>query len=735
MILRKTKFSYVTNVIFALLASALCILVIMDAAAGFGVTYMTGLISFAVIMAVGLIIKKLLSYTANSDHIKVLFDKGNLLGSVVFVILVLFSIAFKFASYNWNGLGGTAYFELAKVTGDTMDVYVHACDHWYIFLLHSVFFLFGNKIFIAAIFNCVLQLLGVVFGFMAFKKLLGIVPALFFTGFWTITGFSVHEALTLNSRNLVFLLFTLALFALSTSVPATEGGFFGFLMTGLLCAVCIYADIAGLVLLPFIAGILFNVGEEETGFGLRFSKLFFTLVSIVFFLVLMIFADSYLTSTNPFKVLSAMVSLYEPHANFSLGFSYMTLYVEVIIMAVVVAFGIFVSFFEDDDSRSILTFSFIAILLINNFSLTYLENDGREIIYMLGAVIAGVCFRGMFPSVITGDLFKASAEMYDNEISYPEKGYVPTGLSNGGMDVPEMDEIEMEEPAPKAKEKAVEDTEEEDHTTKAPSMPPVNSDKDNAYAPPSPQGMASYATPVSTLNFENSTPGVKSYATPVSPLHGGSSASSETPGKALHETSQTQNNVSTAQPGSAVLPAVHQDNAPTVQPGTASYQKTVNDTSVKSGETAVNTATADDQTPAEAPKKTEYTYRKPQLKPEYRRRPGAWIQQVNEKNADKKQDSDKNTNPEPQASSEKDQSHDSKNKQTAANNPTQSTVPAQSSVQSRENADSQGVTLLENPIPHPVRKTEHKAMEYDVDVTASDMDYDIKVSDNDDFDI
>ena len=43
--------------------------------------------------------------------------------------------------------------------------------------------------------------------------------------------------------------------------------------------------------------------------------------------------------------------------------------------------------------------------------------------------------------------------------------------------------------------------------------------------------------------------------------------------------------------------------------------------------------------------------------------------------------------------------------------------------------------MLENPIPHPARKTEHHPMEYDVDIKADMSDYDIKISDDDDFDI
>ena len=62
MTLSKTKFSYVLNVIYALLASAVSIIAIMDAAQGLGYSYLPGLVAFAVMILLGLVFKKLLSY-------------------------------------------------------------------------------------------------------------------------------------------------------------------------------------------------------------------------------------------------------------------------------------------------------------------------------------------------------------------------------------------------------------------------------------------------------------------------------------------------------------------------------------------------------------------------------------------------------------------------------------------------------------------------------------------------
>ncbi|MBP5471711.1 MAG: hypothetical protein J6Y12_03460, partial [Lachnospiraceae bacterium] len=431
--LRKSKVSIATNALYVLVASLFCILAIMDAAKQFGYSYLPGLIAFGVFAVLGLILWKVFSLFSGSDQVKAIFEKGDTLGLLVFAVLIIASVIFRVASYAWNGLGGTIYFEQAKVTGGELAHYVHACDDWYIAGLHAIFFLFGNRIFIAAIFNCILQLAAVVLGFFAFRKMLGIVPALFFTGFWSITGFSVHEALTLNSRNLVFLLMMLALFAISTCVPATGGKFICYLVAGIITAIVIYADIIGVALIPFIVGIVFNdLSDEETDIGLRVRKMLFTLISVVFGLVLIIFVDSYLSSSNPSDVLNSILSLYGPSKGFSFGLTYLTSYIEVTIISVIVSVGLFVCFLAEKDSKTVLLFSIVIVALINNFGLTYLENDGREIFFAFAALFAGSAFRELFPGEIQGDIFKASSELYDNEFTAPDKGYVPVGVKSSG---------------------------------------------------------------------------------------------------------------------------------------------------------------------------------------------------------------------------------------------------------------------------------------------------------------
>ena len=70
MTLRKTKVSIVINAIYVLLASALCIITIMDAAEGFGFSYFPGLIAFVALVVLGPILKKLLSYTYTYEEMK-----------------------------------------------------------------------------------------------------------------------------------------------------------------------------------------------------------------------------------------------------------------------------------------------------------------------------------------------------------------------------------------------------------------------------------------------------------------------------------------------------------------------------------------------------------------------------------------------------------------------------------------------------------------------------------------
>ena len=703
MTLRKTKFSYVLNVIYALLASAVSIIAIMDAAQGLGYSYMPGLIAFGVIILLGLIFKKLLSYTEMSDKFKAISEKGNIIGISVFVVLLIASIAFRVLSYMWNGLGGTAYFELAKVTGEQVAHIVHPCDDWYLSALHGIFFLFGNRIFVAAIFNIALQIIAVIFGFAAFRKMLGMIPALMFAGFWTISGFSVHEALTLSSRNLVFLLVCITLFAISFSVPATRGKFISYLVSGILTAVCIYADICALALIPFLIGIMFNSGEEDEEFSLRFRKMLFALISVIFGLVLLIFLDSYLSGSNPANVLNSLLRLYKTSGNFSLGFSYMTSYGEVTVLAVLGALSIFACFLSFDDSRSILTLSALVIILINNFGLTYLENDGREVFFMICALLAGVSFRELFPDKITGDVFRASAELYDNEVVAPDAGYVPKKFDSGNFTNEDLDALESGSFEP------VQKVAEEPAPEKAPSeeltQPDLNLGFDavNISTPkPSADTAVNLAPPV-VNSADYMTPNARN----IQPL----SATSQVGLNKAEE--PVPDNPELQDVGGAL--GVQKEESKPVQ---------TQNIGVALKESESENASSDK--PEE--KKSAYVpYKKPQLRPEYRRRPGAWAQQYAERTklaekekaieAAKAEEAKKTENNTPET-------HESQN--TVKHENTQTHAPE---------VAANGAVMLENPIPHPARKTEHHPMEYDVDIKADMSDYDIKISDDDDFDI
>ncbi|MCR5619295.1 MAG: hypothetical protein K6F65_04285 [Lachnospiraceae bacterium] len=726
--LRKTKVSIVTNAIFVLVASLFCILAIMDAAKQFGFSYLPGLIAFGVFAVLGLVLWKVFSLCASSDQVKAIYEKGDTLGLLVFAVLIIASIIFRVASYGWNGLGGNIYFDLAKVTGGEFTHYVHACDDWYIAGLHAVFFLFGNRIFVAAIFNCVLQLASVILGFFAFRKMLGIVPALFFTGFWTITGFSVHEALTLNSRNLVFLLMMLAFFAISTCVPATGGKFICYLVSGIITAVCIYADIIGVVLLPFIVGIVLNdLTDEDTDPGLRFRKMLFTLISVIFGLVLIVFLDSYLSSTNPSEVLNSVLSLYAPSEGFSFGFSYLTSYIEVTIIAVIVTIGLFTCFLAEYDSKTVLLLSVVTVTLINNFGLTYLENDGREIFFAFAALFAGTAFRELFPDQIQGNIFKASSELYDNEFTAPDKGYVPAGVKSGSdlssEDFGDIgDGMTYTSVIPPA-EKKPEDPAQSTQAQTASGTPAVG----NGAAPETPKTEEKKEDAFEYPAFDSA---------PIARAH---AAQPQALQPAQHDESQTVHSSTLSGPttisaAQTSVPRVHLSEAALAAKAARDAETAAGeakqDASVKSeaktAEVTAPSADAVNKTEEKQPERPQtystYTYQKPQLRPEFRRRPGAWAQSYMEKKQDK---------PATESKSE-DMKEDKPSDVTAKKAPEVQRVNAE---EKKPEIAPNGAVLLDNPIPHPARKTEHKNMEYDVNVDDSSLHFDINISDNDDYDV
>lgn len=609
--LPKYKTTIVSNILYVLLASTLSLLVFYDVTEKYGLSPLISLIAFAVLSLLGLLVYKLLSFTSQVDLLKNFTDKGRYITVVIFIFLMIASVIFRCLTYMWSGLGGNAYFEIAKVTGEAVPHYVHPADEMYVQLLHSVFFLFGNRIYVAAIVNCILQIIGVCLGFIAFRKLLGNIAALSFAGFWAITGFSVHEALTLNSRNLVFMFIMIGVFAISRAVPAREGKFISFVIAGLISAFCIYLDITGLVLIPFFVGeIFYDKDNEGSLFSLRFVKALISLLSTVLGFVLIIIIDGFASSSNPLNVITAILSRYFPVSDFTLGFSYMTSYTEVLVIAVLASLGVFISFLNDDDTRGVLLYSTIIILLINNFGLTYLENDGRCLFFTFAALLAGISLRELFPAEFKGDVFKAGSNV-DNDVSYPDEGYVPAGLTEGEL--------------------------------------------------------FSSTTPGGNVPYDVSAFDAVDIKAPTNNAGDGLSALESGDDKASLDNLFDENPVE---------------------------------------EVSSDAEESVEETPAEEkPVRPEYVYSKPQLKPEWRRRPGGWVP-INTDNSDG-------------LSLDNQAVHEYQDTQK----------------QSSPRVDENGVVLLDNPIPHPERKTQHKPMEFENTVSDSDMDFDVNVSDDDDFDV
>ena len=129
---------------------------------------------------------------------------------------------------------------------------------------------------------------------------------------------------------------------------------------------------------------------------------------------------------------------------------------------------------------------------------------------------------------------------------------------------------------------------------------------------------------------------------------------------------------------------------------------------------------AEEEKKPERPKTySTYTYQKPQLRPEFRRRPGAWAQSYLEKDK--------------AGSAPAAETADKKDEKPAEKKTPEVKAPVKE--EKKPEIAPNGAVLLDNPIPHPARKTEHKNMEYDINVDESSLHYDINISDNDDYDV
>ncbi len=178
----------------------------------------------------------------------------------------LFPRVMALGSGSFEVPGDSVYLELAYLSADGpgMPQFSHGAVHAYLWALRLCFMLLGNKAEAALWMQLVLQLSGVLFLYLAVRRMAGRFPAVVMAAFFMLSPYMAEKSLRLSPEMLYLAAFSLVLFLLSRGVKSVPGWGF-WLAAGALCAGLSYLDVAGLLLLPLLLGVVVMQRQDAKG--------------------------------------------------------------------------------------------------------------------------------------------------------------------------------------------------------------------------------------------------------------------------------------------------------------------------------------------------------------------------------------------------------------------------------------------------------------------------------------
>lgn len=412
---KRNGFSYVTWFLYLLVAGTglFCLISAAGSAAGLPFWAETGI--FGACFPVAGLLVFLIHRFAPKYQITQRRIRHTAAESLIVVLLVAAGLFLRILEIG-KVAGDSLYFDLASLdSAKQIPQFAHGAVYFYLRLLHTVFFFFGNEMLAAAWFQILAQTVAFLLLYLAGRHLAGSIAALVMLGFCELSSYMINSALTL-SPDCLYLLFWAASLIWIVSIRGEKLDPVEFVPVGIFAGLMGYVDVMGFLLLFLAFGVMFSVrGEEEETEGRKASFLVCLIGTILFFFVFL-FVDSLLSKKSFVSVLAAWFRIYCPgsfripvDAGSALG------YVELFVLFAFLLIGVF-SFWRDGKKDSLKGWMVgVCIVTLGEcFGIFTAEVPAATYLYILLALLAGIgvneCFRSVQPGMTALVVKPAPAE-------------------------------------------------------------------------------------------------------------------------------------------------------------------------------------------------------------------------------------------------------------------------------------------------------------------------------------
>lgn len=412
---KRNGFSYVTWFLYLLAAGTglFCLISAAGSAAGLPFWAETGI--FGACFPVAGLLVFLIHRFAPKYHISQRRIRHTAAESLIVVLLVAAGLFLRILKI--GGVAeGSLYFDLASLdSAKQIPQFAHGAVYFYLRLLHTVFFFFGNELLAAAWFQILAQTVAFLLLYLAGRHMAGSIAALIMLGFCELSSYMINSALTL-SPDCLYLLFWAASLIWIVSIRGEKLDPVEFVPVGIFAGLMGYVDVMGFLLLFLAFGVMFSVRREEEETEGRKASFLVCLIGTILFFFVFLFVDSLLSKKSFVSVLAAWFRIYCPESfRMPVAAGSVLGYTELFVLFAFLLIGVF-SFWRDGKKDSLKGWMVgVCIVILGEcFGIFTEEVPAATYLYILLALLAGIgineCFRSVQPGMTALVVKPAPAE-------------------------------------------------------------------------------------------------------------------------------------------------------------------------------------------------------------------------------------------------------------------------------------------------------------------------------------